>query len=128
MSLTSPNQVCYNSPMQTITTLSEATPVQIDTKLSDLQQIEAQARVKYDRINASLTQAEVDEINGKYSYTPYTTDDLDEAYNNLADAIPSKRLHGIILRTCWDWMPGGDTATTTADKIMDALDKKGMLR
>lgn len=73
--------------MKTITTLSEATPVEIDTKLSEFQQVEAQARIKYNRINASLTMSEADRARDFYRHSPYTTDDLDEAYNALADAI-----------------------------------------
>jgi hypothetical protein len=45
----------------------------------------------------------------------------------IADNIPSQRLHGIILRACWDWMPGGSTANVAANKIIAALDKKGLL-
>ena len=85
--LTSTTKLAKIHSMKTITTLSEATPVEIDTKLSEFQQVEAQARIKYNRINASLTMSEADRARDFYRHSPYTTDDLDEAYNALADAI-----------------------------------------
>ena len=43
----------------------------------------------------------------------------------ISDALPVRpeRLHGIVLRTCWDWMSGGDTASDVADKIIMTLTK-----
>lgn len=66
--------------MNTLTTLSEATPVEIDTKLSELHQKLSVAKVKYDRIQASLIEAEQANFLGNAFYTPYTDKDANEAY------------------------------------------------
>jgi len=71
-------------------------------------------------------------INATYGRNNMADTLAEHLSERIADAIPSKRLHGIILRTCWDLMPGrtslmGTTAKATADKIIVELDKKGML-
>jgi hypothetical protein len=69
--------------------LSTATPVQIDTELSERYFHVAQARQNYDRIHNSMLAAEIAKAKGEYSFTSYDDEDELVAHRALKSAIES---------------------------------------
>ena len=66
----------------------------------------------------------IHEVYGRNAMSTVLIENLTE---KIVEVAPSRRLNGIILRMCWDTMPGGGTAVRAADKIEAELNRKALV-